>query len=167
MAIKWKALLNTEDVNKWLTLLANTGVLVGIIFLALEIRQSNRIAIASTEINIREQFKTINELVLANDTVAVLLVKAKDTSSEFSDVEMEKLYSYLYAHMNTWMGLEVAYDNGMLTRETFDAALDDVRGVLGEYPAMKPIAQDIMESYASAADSDIYDAIRDVLEVIE
>jgi hypothetical protein len=159
--------LNSENVNKWLTLLANTGVLIGIMFLAFEIRQSNRIAIASTEISIREQFKTTNELVLANDAVAVLLVKATDANAEFSDVEKEKLSSYLYAHINTWMGMEIAYANGMLTRATFETALDDVRGVLGVYPAMKPIAQEIMGLYTSFADSQVYDAIREVLEDID
>jgi hypothetical protein len=159
--------MHTENVNKWLTLLANTGVLIGIIFLALEIRQSNRIAIASTEISIRDQFKTINELVLANDAVAELLVKAKDANAELSDVEIEKLFSYLYAHINTWMGIEVAYENGMLTDATFEITLDDVRAVLGAYPAMKPIAQEIMDQYPWAKDSPVYGAIREVLEDID
>lgn len=36
--------MNTDSVNKWLTLAANIGVLAGIIFLSIEIRQTNRIA---------------------------------------------------------------------------------------------------------------------------
>lgn len=36
--------MNTDKLNKWLSLIANTGVLVSIIFLALEINQTNQIA---------------------------------------------------------------------------------------------------------------------------
>lgn len=159
--------MHTERINKWLTLLANFGVLVGIIFLAVEVRQSNRIAIATTEISVRDQFKTNNELVLANDAVAELLVKAADADAEFSAVETEKLYAYLYAHINTWMSIEIAYENGMLPRATFEVALDDVRGVLQDYPALQPLVRETMGSFPSVTDSHVYAAMREVLEDID
>lgn len=139
-------------------------MLVGIIFLALEIRQSNRIAIAATEISVRDQYKAINELVVANDAVAELIAKAHDANAEFSDAEIEKLYGFLYAHINTWMSIEIAYSNGMLPRETFDLALEDVRGVLNDYPALKPLARASMLHFTSVADSHVHRAMRDVLE---
>jgi hypothetical protein len=159
--------LHTERINKWLTLLANFGVLVGIIFLAVEVRQSNRIAIATTEISVRDQYRSNNELVLVNDAVAELLVKAADANAEFSAVETEKLYAYLYVYINTWMGIEIAYKNGMLPRATFELALDDVRIVLQYYPALRPVAEDVIASYPSEADSDVYAAMRDLLEDID
>ncbi len=39
-------------VNKWLTLGANIGVLVGIMFLAVELRQNNDIAVRTYEIRL-------------------------------------------------------------------------------------------------------------------
>ncbi len=159
--------MNTEKINKWLTLLANIGVLIGIIFLAVEVRQSNRIAIAATEISVRDQFRTNNEVVLANDAVAALLVKAADIDAEFSAVETEKLYAYLYAHMNIWMSIEIAYEYGMLPRTTFEVSLADISGVLRGYPALRPLARDTMSAYPSYRDSHIYAAMREALEVID
>ncbi len=156
--------MNTERINKWLTLLANFGVLVGIIFLAVEVRQSNRIAIATTEIGVRGQFKTINELVLANDAVAELLVKAADANAEFSAVETRKLNAYLHANVNTWMSIERAYENGMLPRATFEVALDDVRGVFQEHPALRPLVRKMMATFPAATDSNVFEAMRDELE---
>lgn len=39
--------MNLDNLNKWLTLVANIGVLAGIAFLAIELQQSNKIAISS------------------------------------------------------------------------------------------------------------------------
>ena len=159
--------MQTERINKWLTLFANFGVLVGIIFLAVEVQQSNRIAIATTEISIRDQFSSINEQILTNDAVAELLVKAADADTKLSAVETEKLYAYLYVYMNTWVGIEIAYENGMLPRSTFDEALDDVRIVLQDYPALHSLAREYISDYPSHADSDVIGVMREVLEDIE
>jgi hypothetical protein len=152
--------LHTERINKWLTLFANLGVLVGIVFLAVEVRQSNRIAIAATEISVRDQFNSINEQILANDGLAELLVKATDVEAVFSAVETEKLWAYMYLSINTWMGIEIAYQNGMLPRSTFDEALDDIRVVLQDYPALQRIAREHMALYLSKSDSDVFLAMR-------
>ena len=153
--------MHTERINKWLTLFANFGVLVGIIFLAVEVQQSNRIAIAATEISVRDQFSSINEQILANDGLAELLVKATDDKAVFSAVETEKLYAYLYLSINTWVGIEIAYENGMLPRSTFDEALDDIRVVLQDYSALQPIAREHMALYPSKTDSDVFKAMRE------
>ncbi len=159
--------MHTERVNQWLTLLANLGVLVGIVFLAAEVRQSNRIAIATTEISVRDQFRSNNELVLANDAIAELLVKAADANAEFSYAETEQLYAYLFILINTWKSIEIANENGMLPRATFDVVFDDIHVVLQDYPALRPIARSWVVSYPSEADSKLYAAIRAEVEGID
>jgi len=157
------ARLNTYRVGKWLSLVANFGVLVGIVFLALEIRQANRIAIATTEISIRSEFKALNELVLANDDIARLLVRALDADADFSPVDTEKLYAYLYACINNWLGIEIAYVNGMITEMTFKVALQDVREILRYYPALQPLMRNSINDYPPVGDTQVYATIREVL----
>ena len=65
--------MDTEKLNKWVSLLANIGVLAGIVFLGLEIRQSNRIAMASAELSIRDHYFAHNQMVVTDDRVAELL----------------------------------------------------------------------------------------------
>jgi len=43
--------MDTEKLNRWLSLGANLGVLVGIIFLAIELQQNNELLQAQTEYN--------------------------------------------------------------------------------------------------------------------
>ena len=43
--------MNTESLNRWLTLSANVGVIAGIIFLAVELRQNNELLAADARFN--------------------------------------------------------------------------------------------------------------------
>ena len=46
--------MDTEKINRWLTLLANIGVVAGIVFLAVEIRQNQAILEESNQYNFLE-----------------------------------------------------------------------------------------------------------------
>jgi hypothetical protein len=163
----WSERLNAEYVNKWLTLLANIGVLVGIIFLVAEIQQSNRIAIATTEISVRGQWVLHNEYILTNHAVTELLVNAADPDAKFSAVEVEKLNAFLYVNLNTWSATEIAYTQGMLPRATFELTLSDIREVLQDNPAWHPLVQETIDAYPSVADSHVYTAMRQALGDID
>jgi hypothetical protein len=159
--------LDTNNVNKWLTLLANIGVLVGIVFLVLEIQQSNRIALATTEMSVWDKHQSLNEIVLADDNVAELLVKASTPNVELSAVDREKLSAYLYVSINTWLAIEVAYSNGMLTRTSFDDIRGDIDGILHYYPAMRPIMQEAVGDYPLKVHTHVYTEMRKALEESE
>ncbi len=156
--------MNAEYVNKWLTLLANIGVLVGIVFLVLEIQQSNRIALATTEMSIHDKHQSMNEIVLADDNVAELLVKARTPNAELSAVEIEKLSAYIYASINIWEAIEVAYSNGMVTRTTFDVIRGDIDGILHYYPAMRPAIREALGDYPLKVHTHVYTEMRKALE---
>ena len=64
------------DLGSTVVMLANLGVIIGIGFLVIEIQQSNRIATAETEIEIRAQLSEVNEAFYAVPGMAALLVKA-------------------------------------------------------------------------------------------
>ena len=158
--------MDTDNLNKWGSLLANVGVLAGIVFLALEIRQSNRIAMATAEMSIRDHYFTQNQIVLTDDRVTELLVKAKDPNAEFSAIEAEKLDAYIYMQTNTWRAIEIAYMNGLLPHETFETIDHEARGNLRWYPGLRPIMERIVEEDMFEQDDRyVSDAIRRALEV--
>jgi len=155
--------LNTDRVEKWIALVANLAVLVGIVFLALELRQANRIAIASTEISVRGQFKSTNELILNSDDIAQLLVKATNADADLSPVDIERLFAFLFVNLNTWLSIEIAYANGMVTTATFETVLDDIRGMLTYYPALRPLLRESMNDFPSTADTRVRTTISEIL----
>jgi hypothetical protein len=79
--------MDMDRANRWLTFGANVGVIAGTLFLAVEIRQSNRIAIASIEIDVRSSFASINESIYLDSNFAELLVKIGDADAELTPAE--------------------------------------------------------------------------------
>ena len=147
--------MDSDRINRWLFLGANVGVLVGLIFLALEIQQANRIAIATTEITVRESWGSLNETIYTNPETAALLAKARIADAEFSDAEREMLDAYVSRLTNTWDGIQEAYANEMVSRVTFDTAIEDMKWTIDTYPGMRSFFEDSVETYPSSAETEL------------
>ncbi len=147
--------MGTSRLNEWLQILATLGVLVGIIFLALEIQQANRIAIATTEITVREAWGSVNETINSNLQTSELLAKARIADVEFSDAEREMLDAFTARLTNTWDGIEEAYANEMVSRVTFDTAIEDMKWHIDTYPSMRSFFEAQIETYPSSAETEL------------
>ena len=61
--------MDIERTNQWLTLIANVGVLVGVIFLAVELRHSSNAISAQTQDSIADGFIQLNLATISDPTV--------------------------------------------------------------------------------------------------
>lgn len=83
--------MDTDRLTRWLTLAANIGVIAGIFVLVIEIQQSNRMAIASTEIGIRNAYSEFNRSIHSGSNMADLLSRAKNAGVEWTPAEEVKM----------------------------------------------------------------------------
>ena len=93
--------MDNNGLNKWLTLVANLGVIAGIVFLAYEIRLSNQIAVSTTEVALRESYGSSNETVYTSPEIAEVLYKARDPDAELSGPERLMGEYYIARMFNT------------------------------------------------------------------
>ncbi len=160
--------MNIERLNTWLTLIANVGVLAGIVFLALEIQQSNRIAIATTDLGIGDGFNSFNEAVYEDKDMSVLLARAMSPGTEFSPDEEVALRLWLYVFLNTHVSAETAYINGLATENTYDGNFRDARSVYERYPGLHPILRGVVDNFLeSAGDIEFVKYLDQLLTVAE
>ena len=155
--------MDTDRLTRWLTLLANIGVIAGIVVLAFEIKQSNRIAIASTEIEVRNSFDDINESIFSDPNLTELLVRLSDVDAQVTPEEDYRIYAFVLSVINTWLGIEVAYANGLVPASTYNVIEDDIRGFLFSLPGMHPYFQRGYDSYPAQRDTEVYRALERVL----
>lgn len=151
--------MEAEKLNKWLGLIANLGVIVGIVILVLEIRQSNRIAIASNEIELRQGWAGINEVIVSNMQVAELLAKARNPDAEFTGPQVEIIDAYIARQFNDWNAIEKAYENEMVSAATLDIANEDIKWTISTYPAFRSFYRSHIDTYPSDSESAIYNAV--------
>ncbi|MEQ8314748.1 MAG: hypothetical protein RL839_04745 [Gammaproteobacteria bacterium] len=112
--------MKLEKLNSWLSLLANLGVLAGIVFLAVELDQSNRQA-QSNAYQAR-----INEIDQAGREYAVseilppIYVKIEETGLEsLTPEELERVNAWEASRAARMNGQLVQYRNGFLDEESY------------------------------------------------
>lgn len=94
--------MNSDRLNRWLTLAANVGVLVGIVFLALEIRQNSDHLALQLEFAVPTQkiFEINRDLM--DPSVARILAKAIETPAELTFEEGLVASSVVLNALNEW-----------------------------------------------------------------
>ena len=127
--------------------LANIGVIIGLVFLVLEIRQANSIATATAEIETRSMFSEINEAIYGVPEVGQLLVKCRDRDAELSELEEVQAWGFVLRLTNAWLAIEIAYAHDMLPSDTFAVIEDDLRTALTRYPALGHSFKDFVPDY--------------------
>ena len=98
--------MNLDNLNKWLTLIANVGVIAGILFLAYEIRQNTQMMQAAA---IQESTNIAREQLyfMAGDSEMARIEKLGDEDpSQLTPVEFQR---YLYEERAFWLGMQSQY----------------------------------------------------------
>ncbi len=150
MQINWEALGAIAEIGGAIVVIAT------LVYLARQVRQSNRIAIASTEISVRESFNLVNQSIYTETGTAELLVKATDLNTELNEVDSLKLYHLIIRGLNQWLSVEIAFANGMVPADTHRVIFDDMRAFLEAYPAIRPICRKAIDNYPAMASREVF-----------
>lgn len=159
--------MKLTTLNDWLTLTANVGVLVGILFLSLEIRQSNRIAVNASAAEFRTQAQDINRSVfeLAGDDQ--FIGKLLNLDAQLTDVELARATMFARSFLNLWAYADASYKNGLVDDLVYQASIADIDIIFDEFPGALPSFSYLAEAYdvrELAQDSEIWRELIDQLE---
>jgi hypothetical protein len=105
----------SDRLNRWLTLGANLGVIVGLLILIVEVRQNADLTRAQMETGRNDLLAQI-ELSLATPEIGAAWVKSIRSPEALSDVEVRMVESHLVAVM-----LQLDHTNGLIVEQTLRA----------------------------------------------
>lgn len=140
------------------------AILASLLFLGFEIQQSNRIAIASTEIGIRNAYSEFNRSIHSGSNMADLLSRAKDAGVEWTPAEEVKMSMAIADVMNIWQTIETACINGIAQEETCGELDDDIRAFVATFPGLRKQWGFFLENYPSLAHMHMFTILRQALE---
>ena len=141
---------------QWVEIVGVISVVFSLLFVAYQIQQANQIAVVSNELDIRENFASINEILMTDRAFASLLNKSTDPNYAATAEEQEQLRGLVLRMMNVWMAAETAYVNGMLPEESFTTIFNDVDAVFGRYPSMRKLFRNSLDNYPGWNTTDVY-----------
>ena len=105
-----------ERLNRWLTLAANVGVLLGLVVLIVEVRQNAALTRAAMDQQKNDLLAQI-EFNIARPEMSVIWVKAIHTPEALSDTENQAVGSVLVAIMLQWDQMFMMRDAGLISDE--------------------------------------------------
>ena len=88
------------DLAQVITILANVGVVIGLVFLTLEIRQNNAQMRAQGAYSIYQSVETLNQAVYLDKEFADLLHRGEKSFDDLDPVEQSRLAAYFFSEIH-------------------------------------------------------------------
>jgi hypothetical protein len=133
--------MNIEKTNHWIALIANLGVVAGVVFLALEIQQNNELLIQDSRYSMLENQKDWKFFLNGDPEIARLIYASN--SSELSEIEKLRRFDIISGVLLTWQweweqSKSGLFGNSQLPVEGF-RSLWEAQNTQAEWAALKPI----------------------------
>jgi hypothetical protein len=112
--------MEADKVNRWLTLGANVGVLIGIMLLIVELDQNREMVRAQTRNDISQQLSN-RLLVIGSDSQVANLKRRAETGEELTADEEHQYFLQFVANMHDWENIHYQYRHGTFDESEFDA----------------------------------------------
>ena len=104
----------------------------------MEINQSNRIAISSTESALRNQAADVNRSIVESPDDSRFLRNLVSTSEDLSPTDETKLRMMARQLTNLWSAAESAFENELISQDNYQIFVTDIAIVCNEYPGLVP-----------------------------
>ena len=123
--------MKLDSINRWLTLIANLGVMAGIIFLAVELQQNTVATELSTASSFQDRFSAIELFIAGNPEFSELLDKGR-TGAEVSRPEQLRLMVFYGTVLRQWQINHLQYLSGALDEDVWLGSKDYMAKILNE-----------------------------------
>ena len=123
--------MNSDQANKWLTLFANFGVVIGLALLIYELRLSQNLAETEASVRRLDQMQMAQVVMATDEIIVPLREKAIAEGVEsLSLIELRRLQAWEYAVRARMRSQYIEYVNGFLDKETAEIIVRDAAPVL-------------------------------------
>jgi hypothetical protein len=123
-------LLHDSKISDWLQIVASVGVLAGLVFVAFQIRESNRIATSEGATSISDQF-TLLWISEYETDIHDLFVKSIENPSDLSTAEIRKLSSWYWSNYSIYQRWLNNYELGTARYTGLDELAASVNSYFG------------------------------------
>ena len=129
--------MNLEKLQGWLAILANVGVVVGLVLLIVELDQTNKQTAAATYQARIGQIDAAAQALALSDYLPEIYIKLEQGGvSDLSPTEQLRLENWEFARYMRLQGQFFQYQQGYLDEQSYNVAID--RGAVS-YPLWKEL----------------------------
>lgn len=115
------------------------SIVVSLLLLATEVRQSNRIAVADVRLQIADNDNRAHFERASNPEFAKLYAKLESPDSHLiTATEQQQIKGLARHYMNNAVAVQVAYDQGFLTEQQFAGRVEGFGKIMERLPGLVP-----------------------------
>ena len=118
--------MDSDKINRWLSLGANVGVIAGLVFVAMEIQTNTESNIIAIEANYANNWMTVNNTIASDPVLAAILEKGL-AGEQLTKVETRQLKNLTYMYLTQSFHMLRLYDRGLITESEVRNAFRAVR----------------------------------------
>ena len=148
--------MNKIDLRQIIGILANVGVLAGILLLAYELNQNRQMMEAQTR---HELSASISDQLLAVAASAEFnnFIYRVETGEPITEEERRRYWGFAFARLRTWEDAHYQYRIGLYDEAEFAAQREGWRGFLAQSPGMREFWDQFRETFSPefAAEIDV------------
>ncbi len=148
--------MNWEAIGAVGETVGGIGVIVTLIYLAIQVRQNTRNIhdnVTSLQVNAYQdlisRITNVNTLTITNSELAALLLKAQTDPRSLDEVELNRYSSYLLTLLRHADMAYLQYERGLLDRERFLSALGPFHGMIRQHPVARAFVKAVIETEGS------------------
>ena len=136
------------------------AVVLTLMYLAVKIRQSNRLSRFQSSRDVFQQIDDNNRLVVENQDLRALAAKTYDS---LTTEESKQLSVFAGRQLNAFTNLQTAYDQGLIDKALFVAGKSEVGVFIGDWPNIGPILADWARKFPTLAEKEVFEELRKTL----
>jgi len=158
--------MNLDDFNKWLTLIANVGVLTGIIFLAIELQQNTNMMQAQTRDSVTKNTLDYISIILSSPENTRALARMGFNAGQAAD-DPDNLETLVFAlevqaNFRIWENEWYQYQSGLFGFEEIEARQNTWKYTLQRAPGFLTHWENRKLSYSPSFRLEIDRIIKDI-----
>ena len=137
-----------DKLNKWLTLGANLGLIVGLLFLILEINQNTKQMRSDASFSINQSLNNLNSSIYQDSTFAELYLRGCKSFSDLNEVEKFRFRAYAFDMLNLYI-----FADQLKNQELTDIHTDVVKVMIDRFhknPGLAEFLKTIENEWAAS-----------------
>ncbi len=139
--------MKKPDVVQIVSILANVGVVLGLVFLGVEVYQSNQMNRTNAWNNLIRTGIDFNDAVAQNSDLADVLAKSNNNES-LTDAEAIRLRAFTAASMQrVWLDYQ-QINTGIISPEELRTRIPRFKTLLARFPAVKSLWEETRDGYS-------------------
>ena len=148
--------MKLTEINPWLTLVANVGVVGGLVFLAFEVQQSTTQLRADSSYSVNEALSMLNAAVYNDPILADILERGEKDLFSLDATERRQFISYQFDRINLAIHIQALEKDGLT--EIHFPYVDFLVQQFRSNPGLQEFLVLVEEEWKGA--QDLYDRLR-------